>query len=56
MSAERVSTGVGALEDVLERGLNAERTYMRRDPPGTGKTVLGLQFLIGTPELVENGT
>lgn len=56
MSAERVSTGVGALEEVLERSLNAERTSMRRGPPGAGKTVVGLQFLTGTPELVGNGT
>jgi circadian clock protein KaiC len=45
MPAKRVSTGVGGLDDVMEGGLVAERTYMIRGPPGTGKTTLGLQFL-----------
>ena len=45
MPAERVSTGVGGLDDVLKGGLVSERTYMIRGPPGTGKTILGLQFL-----------
>lgn len=50
MSAERVSTGVDGLDDVLEGGLIAERTYMVRGPPGTGKTILGLQFLTAAPD------
>ena len=50
MSVERVSTGVDGLDDVLSGGLIAERTYMIRGPPGTGKTILGLQFLTANPE------
>lgn len=45
MSVNRVSTGVEGLDEVLEGGLIAERTYMIRGEPGTGKTILGLQFL-----------
>ena len=50
MSVERLSTGVDGLDDVLNGGLLAERTYMIRGPPGTGKTVLGLQFLTADPD------
>jgi circadian clock protein KaiC len=50
MSAERVSTGVDGLDDVLDGGLIAERSYMVRGPPGTGKTILGLQFLTADPD------
>jgi len=50
MSVERVSTGVDGLDDVLNGGFITERTYMIRGPPGTGKTILGLQFLTADPE------
>jgi circadian clock protein KaiC len=41
----RVSTGVAGLDGVLCGGLPAERAHMLRGGPGTGKTILGLQFL-----------
>ncbi|GAB7094433.1 ATPase domain-containing protein [Halolamina litorea] len=41
---------MGGLDDVLQGGLVAERTYMIRGSPGTGKTILGLQFLTAEPE------
>ncbi|XVH30460.1 ATPase domain-containing protein [Haloferacaceae archaeon DSL9] len=41
----RLSTGVAGLDDVLSGGLLPERAYMVRGRPGTGKTILGLQFL-----------
>lgn len=50
MPVDRVSTGVEGLDDVLEGGLVSERTYMIRGPPGTGKTILGLQFLTADPD------
>lgn len=39
------STGVEGLDDVLDGGLLPNRAYMLRGEPGTGKTILGLQFL-----------
>ena len=42
---QRLSTGVDGLDEILDGGLLAERAYMLRGTPGTGKTILGLQFL-----------
>ncbi|MFC4357920.1 ATPase domain-containing protein [Halobium salinum] len=42
---ERVSTGVTGLDEVLNGGLVAHRTYMIRGSPGAGKSLLGLHFL-----------
>ena len=42
---KRVSTGVLGLDEVLAGGLPAQRTYLVRGGPGTGKTTLGLHFL-----------
>lgn len=50
MPVTRVSTGIEGLDDVLDGGLITERTYMIRGQPGTGKTILGLQFLTADPE------
>ncbi|MFB6171298.1 MAG: ATPase domain-containing protein [Haloarculaceae archaeon] len=44
--SERLSTGVSGLDEVLAGGLIPRRTYMIRGPPGAGKTLLGLQFLV----------
>ncbi|UFS71391.1 AAA family ATPase [Geomonas sp. RF6] len=41
----RISTGVGGLDEILEGGLIAGKTYVVRGGPGTGKTTLGMQFL-----------
>jgi len=43
---QRVSTGVARLDDILYGGLIPERSYMVRGEPGTGKSILGLHFLI----------
>ena len=45
-SPPRLSTGVAGLDDVLAGGLTAERIYLVEGTPGTGKTTLGLQFLL----------
>jgi circadian clock protein KaiC len=50
MPPDRVSTGADGLDTVLKGGLIRERTYMLRGPPGTGKTILGLQFLTADPD------
>ena len=42
---QRVSTGVPGLDEVLDGGLVAGRSYLVRGPPGSGKTVLGYHFL-----------
>lgn len=42
----RISTGIQALDQVLSGGLQAERAYLVRGGPGTGKTTLGMHFLM----------
>src|SRR5579871_649946 len=44
-SAERVSTGVVGLDEVLAGGLLPGRIYLVRGGPGVGKTALGMHFL-----------
>ncbi len=45
MSENRVSTSIVGLDEVLEGGFIANRAYLLRGGPGTGKTTLGLHFL-----------
>ncbi|MFL9456282.1 MULTISPECIES: ATPase domain-containing protein [Nostocales] len=45
MVKQRLSTGVSGLDEVLYGGLLANRAYLIRGGPGTGKTTLGLHFL-----------
>ncbi|WP_134095891.1 ATPase domain-containing protein [Novosphingobium sp. PhB55] len=40
------STGVEGLDDILNGGLSRERMYLVEGTPGTGKTTLGLGFLL----------
>lgn len=42
----RISTGIAGLDDILCGGLTAQRVYLVEGTPGTGKTTLGLQFLL----------
>ena len=51
----RISTGVVALDEVLHGGLTAERLYLIEGSPGTGKTTLGLQFLLAGRDAGERG-
>jgi circadian clock protein KaiC len=41
----RISTGITGLDEILEGGLVAGRSYLVRGGPGCGKTTLGLHFL-----------
>ncbi|MGJ9417114.1 ATPase domain-containing protein [Massilia sp. CMS3.1] len=42
----RMSTGVAGLDDILGGGLTPQRIYLVEGSPGSGKTTLGLQFLL----------
>jgi circadian clock protein KaiC len=44
--ADRVSTGITGLDDILGGGLDADRLYLIEGKPGTGKTTLALQYLL----------
>lgn len=41
----RVCTGITGLDEILNGGLIAERAYLVRGGPGSGKTTLGMHFL-----------
>lgn len=41
----RISTGISALDTVLQGGLVTDRMYLVVGEPGTGKTLLGMEFL-----------
>lgn len=45
MIADRLSTGVAGLDEILHGGLLPRQTYLLRGASGTGKTILGLHFL-----------
>ncbi|HUP90795.1 MAG TPA: ATPase domain-containing protein [Solimonas sp.] len=42
----RVATGIKGLDAILEGGLTPARLYLVEGDPGSGKTTLGLQFLL----------
>ena len=41
-----MSTGIAGLDDILGGGLTPQRVYLVEGSPGSGKTTLGLQFLL----------
>jgi circadian clock protein KaiC len=41
----RISTGVPGLDEILDGGLIPGRSYLVRGDPGTGKTILGINYL-----------
>lgn len=43
---KRLSTGITGLDEILNGGFLAKRTYLVRGGPGTGKTTLGFHYLI----------
>ncbi|MFP4115097.1 MAG: ATPase domain-containing protein [Spirochaetota bacterium] len=43
---ERVSSGIRGLDEILDGGFPAGRVYLVHGDAGTGKTTLGLQFLM----------
>ena len=42
----RLSTGIAGLDNILQDGLTAGHVYLVEGDPGTGKTTLGIQFLL----------
>jgi len=46
LGAERISTGIAGLDDILGGGLDPDRLYLVEGTPGTGKTTLALQYLL----------
>ena len=44
--ASKARTGIAGLDDVLAGGLSREHTFLLEGAPGTGKTTIGLQFLL----------
>ncbi|WP_458186699.1 ATPase domain-containing protein [Haladaptatus sp. NG-WS-4] len=54
-SPKRISTGVPGLDEILRDGLIPGRSYLVRGDPGTGKTILGMNYLtagVGAGETV----
>lgn len=51
----RAATGIAGLDDILGGGLPAHHLYLVEGTPGTGKTTLGLQFLLEGVRLGEPG-
>src|SRR5690349_6400158 len=54
-NSDRVSTGINGLDSILEGGLPQSRLHLIEGSPGTGKTTLGLQFLIAGAAKNETG-
>jgi len=51
----RAATGIAGLDRILGGGLTAERLYIVEGTPGTGKTTLGLGFLLAGAAAGETG-
>jgi circadian clock protein KaiC len=45
-AAPRMSTGIAGLDTILGGGLTPQRIYLVEGTPGTGKTTVGLQYLL----------
>ncbi|MGH7816698.1 MAG: RAD55 family ATPase, partial [Candidatus Binatia bacterium] len=46
MSGKRIPTGIPELDALIEGGLREGKTYLVVGHPGTGKSVLSLQYLV----------
>ena len=55
VSAPRVFTGIGDLDNVLGGGLTPHRAYLLEGTPGSGKTTIALQFLLEGARVGERG-
>lgn len=48
--AERISTGIPGLDEIMHGGIITQRTYMVNGGAGSGKTTLSLHFLTQDPD------
>jgi circadian clock protein KaiC len=55
INSERASTGIEGLDYILKGGLSRNRLYLVQGNPGTGKTTMGLQFLLEGERKGEKG-
>src|SRR5215204_2761308 len=55
INSERDSTGIEGLDYILKGGLPQNRLYLVEGNPGTGKTTMGLQFLLEGERKGEKG-
>lgn len=51
--ADRVSSGIAGLDEILKGGLTPDRIYLLEGNPGTGKTTLALGFMLQGAKLGE---
>jgi circadian clock protein KaiC len=54
-TSERLSTGIKGLDSILKGGIPKDRLHLIEGSPGTGKTTLGLQFLLEGARQGERG-
>jgi circadian clock protein KaiC len=52
---QTIPTGIVGLDYILKGGLPANRLFLVQGHPGTGKTTIGLQFLIEGAKRGEKG-
>ena len=55
MANNKVKTGVPGLDDILKGGVRQGASVLITGPPGTGKTIFALQFVIEGAKLGEAG-
>ena len=55
IGAEKISTGIAGLDDILCGGLDPDQLYLIEGTPGTGKTTLALQYLLEGSKKGEKG-
>ena len=55
INSDRISTGIEGLNFILNGGLPRNRLYLVQGNPGTGKTTMGLQFLLEGEQRGETG-
>jgi circadian clock protein KaiC len=55
IDSDRISTGIEGLDFILKGGLPTNRLYLLQGNPGTGKTTMGLQFLLEGEQKGETG-
>ncbi len=54
-AAALAGTGTAGLDDILGGGLTPDRLYLVEGTPGTGKTTLGLAFLLAGAAVGDKG-